>query len=113
MLLLAAALVAQPVLATVGALHDLSAHAGAPHPHADDLSRRVSVAEDTGSSPAQTDPLHVLLHISQCCGNASALLFPLIQTQRVVPLRTMRFSQDVVAVEHSYPHGPFRPPIAA
>lgn len=114
LLLLLLCLIAQPVLAAWGEMHELTAHADttgqdsaldhrAPHSHA---------AIDEDGSGGADDPNHALSHHAHCCGQPqlpflSQLPFPLFELTSTTPRPA---TTRPIAASHSAT--PFRPPIA-
>ncbi len=114
LLLLLLCLIAQPVLAAWGEMHELTAHADttgqdsalghrAPHPH-------TMIDEDRGGDAS--DPNHALSHHAHCCGQPqlpflSQLHMPLFKLTSTMPSPA---TTRPIAASHSAT--PFRPPIA-
>jgi hypothetical protein len=101
------AVLANPVLAAVGDLHESSGGA-AEHAQAFDDHGH---SNPSGSQEEGIDLLHALIHAAHCCGHLTAILSTPLLSHR--PL----FSDDVPASAFAAPHSPprtdhFRPPIA-
>ncbi len=113
LLLLLLCLIAQPVLAAWGEMHELTAHADttgqdsaldhrAPHAHA-------AIDEDRGGDAS--DPNHALSHHAHCCGQpqlpfVSQLPLPAFELSSTMPSPA---TSRPIAASHSAT--PFRPPI--
>jgi hypothetical protein len=114
LLLLLLCLIAQPVLAAWGEMHELTAHAEttgqdsaldhrAPHAH-------TTIEEGSGADAS--DPTHALSHHAHCCGQPqlpflSQLPLPLFEPASMMPSPA---TTRPIAASHSAT--PFRPPIA-
>ena len=113
LLLLLLCLIAQPVLAAWGEMHEMTAHADmagqdsaldhrAPHSH-------TTMDEDSGDDAG--DPIHALSHHAHCCGQPqlpflSQLPLPLFELTAMMP---QPGTTRPIAASHSAT--PFRPPI--
>ena len=113
LVLFAAGLVVQPVLAAAGEMHELAHDPSGTHahgPHADDVAAEMAAAGEQHPDEART--LHVLLHFAHCCGAATAML-PIVKT-----LPAMSLSDPLAVAEKPMPlqarlSTPFKPPIFA
>ncbi|MET0583169.1 MAG: hypothetical protein ABWY48_08095 [Pseudoxanthomonas sp.] len=104
--LLVFAVLANPVFAAVGDLHEFS-RGGADHAQALDAHDH----DDAGTHEEGTDLLHALTHAAHCCGHLTAIL-----STPLVPHASL-LSDDAPAPAFAAPHSPprtdhFRPPIA-
>lgn len=100
------ALVLQPVLAAVGELHEITAHAILDHAHGDDAHHDGSDDTHDGDSP-----LHALVHVAHCCTQASTAALPacagVLAPAPAAPLPVL-----TAGMRASAPDGDlFRPPI--
>lgn len=114
LLLLLLCLIAQPVLAAWGEMHELTAHAHATGqdsaldhraPHA-----YTTIDEDRGEDAS--DPNHALSHHAHCCGQPqlpflSQLPLPVFELTSMMPSPA---TTRPIAASHSAT--PFRPPIS-
>lgn len=106
-------LVVQPVLASMGELHELAHGLTETHLHAaggDDLSDELAAQEEDEDAAAQA--LHVVHHMAHCCGQgavaAPALRFELMSPEADAP-ESMLYARPLTAPRVA----PFRPPITA
>lgn len=108
--LLLLAVICQPVMASLGDLHEAAhgpdLHAAAHDPHG-----------DAGAMPAGDDAdrdslLHALMCASHCCGHAVAMPAVLAILPAVAPSRMLAAWPGQVVPPAPLAH-PFRPPIAA
>ena len=118
LLLLALSLTLQPVLAAVGELHELQAHAETAALHSDVATdhhdaRSGSSADDEAAPGEQgSDALHTLLHFAHCCGHSASLVPPGSGVNwSSLPDVAPDGNTGVVAVD-TRRCAPFRPPIA-
>lgn len=72
MLVFALCLMARPVLAAWGEMHELTAHAGSALTHADHDAPHAA-GTDAGD-PDSGNPAHLLLHHAHCCGHSTGLI---------------------------------------
>ena len=116
LLLFTAGTTLQPVLASLGELHELSDHqTGRPmhlgHAQSSVDHDHVSAAEDhAGDAP---EALHALLHFAHCCGQSGALGVPALNVPTTALEETAPSTCELPGVIHAPTHGPFRPPITA
>ncbi len=109
--LLLLAVLANPVLASLGDLHELgngSEHLHAISEHGGDAADHDHADGDAGEG----DLLHALMHASHCCGHLTAIVpapmrVPAMLLPVVVPVT------DTVPVPHTPPASLLRPPITA
>lgn len=104
----------QPVLASVGELHELAHDPSGMHSHglhADDIAaERVAerVPADTHGDEDSTT-LHVLLHFAHCTGQATATMLPGMRFAPVTATCPAMAQAQVVSQTRML--APFRPPI--
>ncbi|RNF82550.1 hypothetical protein [Montanilutibacter psychrotolerans] len=89
----------QPVLASLGELHELSHDPSGSHAHA--AHAGDAVAAETADGEGNPRALHVLLDFAHCCGQPTAM--PLSSPQ--MPM--------AIAASVALPMGPSQPPTAA
>lgn len=108
--LLLLAVICQPVMASLGDLHEAAhgtdLHAAASDPH-----------DDAGTAPAGDEGdrdslLHAVMCASHCCGHAVAMPAGMAMLPAVAPSRMRAAWPDQVLSPAPLAH-PFRPPIAA
>ncbi len=105
--LLLLAVLANPVFAAVGDLHQ-SGHGGAGHTQPVDAHAHD---EGAGHEEQDLDLLHALMHAAHCCGHLTAILSSAFVTR--APLRSASVPAPAFVVPHTAPRtDPFRPPIA-
>ena len=105
--LLMLAVLANPVFAAVGDLHEFS-RGSADHAQALDSHDH---ADKAGTQDEDIDLLHALMHAAHCCGHLTAILSTPFVAQASL------FSHGVPVSAFAAPHSPprtdhFRPPIA-
>jgi hypothetical protein len=105
--LLLLSLVVQPLLASMGEIHELGHAEGAEVAHAVELESHEDAAGDETQSPA-----HVLLHFAHCCGHPSVVAVSLIPMVAASWPERFVASADASALPRSFTGSPFRPPIA-
>lgn len=112
--LFALGIAAEPVLASLGALHALAhepagTHVVAHADHAGNVDEHRNAGEE--ADPDQADPLHALMHIAGCCGQSTATLMPAMG----LPPMTLAKATPVLAEPQlplqARPPALFRPPI--
>lgn len=109
--LIALGLVLQPVMATVGEMHELAHDPSGMHSHdlhADELDAELAAAGEQDQGEAKT--LHVLLHFSHCCGAAAAML-PIVKALPVMPLSGRLAIATTPILLQARLTSPFKPPI--
>lgn len=116
-------LVSQPVIASLGDLHELAhdaaaAHAGMVHAdhvhanhvdHGDSVDEELTAADEPANAPAGT--LHLLMHHAHCCGQSAMTALSAVAVVPVAPNGSrpaLPRSQRLLQAP-SFP--PFRPPI--
>jgi hypothetical protein len=106
-------LVAQPVLGSLGEMHDLAEHADSaggcidhklPHEHA---STTQADEHDSGG------PMHQLLHCTHCCGHSAGLASTDLPLPSFHWGATPPATQPAHSVVPAHAATPFRPPISA
>lgn len=83
--LFALGLVLQPVMATVGEVHEFAHDPSGTHAHdlhSDDKDAELAAAGEQDQDAAKT--LHMLLHFAHCCGAITALL-PVLKSIPAMP----------------------------
>lgn len=106
--LLLLAVLANPVLAAVGDLHEAT-RGVASHLHDTD---EHALADDAGDHDESGDLLHALMHAAHCCGHLSAIP----SRFAVLPVQVAHAALHVADVPARSSHIPslsLRPPIAA
>lgn len=105
------AVLANPVLASLGDLHELgngNGHLHAVNEHADASGGYAHDDADDGES----DLLHALMHASHCCGHLTAIVpAPMRVPAMVLPFATPAMA--TVPVAHAPRASLLRPPISA
>lgn len=129
--LFAIGLALQPLLASIGELHELVAHAATEHAHFDvaptaaeqhapaidgaaEFTRAAaSAASGDTAATSSPDALHALLHFAHCCGHtpAFALSAPIVVPLPIAALLPIMHAS--ARVDRGRALTPFRPPIAA
>nr|WP_295378641.1 hypothetical protein [Pseudoxanthomonas sp.] len=102
--------VAQPVMASVGGIHELG-HDGGLHSHAQAPAHADEDGGDDDGSGRGTGLLHALMHAMHCCGHAPAMPAATAAWQPIAPPDTMSFLHGVPAPTHRSDKL-LRPPIA-
>ena len=105
------AVLANPVLASLGDLHELGdggEHLHAVNEHADAGAGHQHVDGDADEG----DLLHALLHASHCCGHLTAIVPALIALPDMPPASAAPLA-DTVHLPPSRPASLLRPPILA
>ncbi|HZX81080.1 MAG TPA: hypothetical protein VFE72_09035 [Lysobacter sp.] len=109
--ILALAVLARPMLSSLGEMHELAHDPSGLHGAGAGASGHEHDTATTGNDAERTDTLHALLHFAHCCGQASA-----------VPLDArLRLPAGIAHARPMYPLDaalsrgrwatPFRPPI--
>ena len=111
--LFALGLALQPVLASLGGLHELAHDQAGAHAHADpsdDGNDESGAAESV--DPDRSGVLHTLMHFAHCCGSSTAALTAGL---RVLPVAlgavTPALAESQIPLQ-SRALAPFRPPIS-
>ncbi len=99
--------IAQPVMASVGGVHELG-HGGGLHSHVD---AQGNDEERGGESGKAGGLLHALMHATHCCGHAAAMPVAATTWQPLVPPDTTPFLHDAPVPTHRADKV-LRPPIA-
>lgn len=105
------AVLANPVLASLGDLHELgngNEHLHAVNEHADATTGHDHANGDAGEG----DLLHALMHASHCCGHLTAIV-PAPMRVPAMRLATMAPVMAAVPVGHAPRGSLLRPPITA
>ena len=109
--LLLLAVLANPVLASLGDLHELGSrgeHLHAVSEHGDAASGHEHADGEAGEG----DLLHALMHASHCCGHLTGIVAATYWLPLPLPATEAPAHVLVVQVQH-VPVNHFRPPIAA
>lgn len=104
-------LVLQPVLASMGELHELAHDPTGGHAHVDHgdaLADELSAADAEEKGTAVT--LHVLLHFAHCCGQSTTSI-PALQVVNCMPTAERPFPDLQQLPLHRRSFAPYRPPI--
>ena len=121
--LLVLGVLAKPVLASIGEVHELQHDPAGRHLHLDDDGRHLPVADDAraDSEPTTTRPagapsdgdglLHELLHFAHCCGQSPQSVPAVAATLPAAPGDTALATRTSVPAPRHHAHGVFRPPI--
>lgn len=112
--LLALGLCLQPVLAAMGEVHEVAAHAAQAathaHVHADlDVDPRTSDAQ----TPERESSLHLLLHFAHCCGQSASVLPALLPKLTATAGLLLHADAAPVLALSKRPNRLQRPPITA
>lgn len=102
--------VAQPVMASVGGIHELG-HGAGLHSHAQASAHADENERDGDESGKGTGLLHALMHAMHCCGHAPAMPAGIAIWQPIAPPDTTPFLHGVPAPTHRSDKL-LRPPIA-
>ncbi len=109
--LLLLAVLANPVFASLGDLHELGN--GSEHLHAVSDHGDAAAAHDHADGDAgESDLLHALMHASHCCGHLTAIV-PAVFAVPGMPPASAAPLADPVPVPPSRPASLLRPPIVA
>ncbi|MEQ4576488.1 MAG: hypothetical protein ABN502_16365 [Gammaproteobacteria bacterium] len=107
--LLVLAVLANPVLAAIGDLHEASRGSSA---HLHDAGAHALAGDPASGDDRAGDLLHALMHGAHCCGHLTALpssfMLPAALSPRAVPPRTSHPPHPSARIAST-----FRPPIAA
>lgn len=109
--LAALGLVLQPVMATVGEMHELAHDPSGMHSHdlhAEELDAELAAAGEQDQGGAKT--LHVLLHFAHCCG-ATAALLPVLEPIPPIPAPGRLAIRKAPIPPAAHLPSPFKPPI--
>lgn len=111
LLLLLLCLIAQPVLAAWGEMHELTAHADSTGVALDHRSPHAYTDVDDSGADDANDPIHALSHHAHCCGQPqlpflSQLPLPVFELTSMMPSPA---TTRPIAASHFAT--PFRPPI--
>jgi len=104
--------IAQPVMASVGGVHELG-HGGGLHSHADAEADDQGDEDERGGdeSGKAGGLLHALMHATHCCGHAPAMPVAATTWQPLAPADTAPFLHDA-PVPTRRADKLLRPPIA-
>lgn len=108
--LLALAMVLQPVMASVAEIHELAHDPTGGHAHvehADAVADELSIDEEEGAAVT----LHMLLHFAHCCGQSTSLI-PALQVVKPIPTAERPLLDLQQLPLHPRTFAPYRPPIA-
>lgn len=111
LVLFALSMALQPVLASMGEVHELAHDPTGGHAHVDHidtLADDFSAADDKEEGAAGT--LHTLLHFAHCCGQ-SATLIPALQVVNAMPTAEPPLLDMQQLPLHPRTFAPYRPPI--
>lgn len=109
--LFALGLVAQPVLAAAGEMHELAHDPSGMHSHAehaDDVDAELTATGEQNEEGAET--LHVLLHFAHCCGAAAAMV-PILNSIPALPVNGHLAIVETKILPQARLTSPFKPPI--
>lgn len=109
--LLAVCMIAQPVLAGIGELHEAFSHANQAAFHLEQAAHQHDAAETGDEEPADT--LHTLLHFAHCCGHSAAINPAPAGSQGIPGLDPRPVTLAVAPRVTQRTGAPFRPPIPA
>lgn len=120
--LLVLGVLAKPVLASIGEVHELQHDPAGRHLHLDDGDRHLPVADTRADSEPLTTPpvaptsdgdglLHELLHFAHCCGQSPQSVPAVVTTMPAAPGDTTLAARTSVPAPRHHAHGVFRPPI--
>ena len=113
LLLLLLCLIAQPVLAAWGDMHELTAHSSSTGAGLDHDALHSDTGTDEGETDPSGDPLHALSHHAHCCSQPQLpFLSPLPIAVYALPSITP-WPAKARAINASAFATPFRPPIQA
>ena len=107
-------LILQPVLASLGELHELAHDPSGLHSHSvqSDHSAMPSTLSSQGpQAAARTATLHVLLHFAHCCAQSSVVMTTGLAFVAGVPAASQPIEQRAQVVLPARPMALFRPPI--
>lgn len=99
----------QPVLASVGDIHELS-HGGAAHAVAEGDHAHEDDRLDSGDQEEAGNLLHALMHAGHCCGHAVAMPVS-VPTNAVIIEHTAAPAWHPISATVAPTSHPFRPPI--
>ena len=104
--------IAQPVMASVGGVHELG-HGGGLHSHVDADAVPDGEGHERGDdeSGKTRGLLHALMHATHCCGHAPAMPVAATIWQPLAPLDSVSFPHDAPVPTHRSDKL-LRPPIA-
>lgn len=112
--MLLCALLVNPVLASIGEMHELShqdyTHAHAAAAHAPEAAADAHAGTDTADDSDSF--LHVLMHASHCC-IAHPAVVPAAALPALAPATSVPCPQAAALPRRHFVSTPFRPPIAA
>lgn len=119
LLLLLLCLIAQPVLAAWGEMHELTAHPAATNQDAsaqdsslDHRTPHSHVTTDDHGGDDPGDPNHALSHHAHCCGQPQLPFLPQLPLPVFELTSTMPSPATSRPIAASHSATPFRPPIA-
>ncbi|HUH90548.1 MAG TPA: hypothetical protein VLZ76_07825 [Lysobacter sp.] len=107
-------LVVQPVLASLGELHELAHDPSGLHSHSvqSDHSAMPSIlSSQQPQAAARTATLHMLLHFAHCCAQSSVVMTTGLAFVAGVPTASQPTEQRAQVVLPTRPMALFRPPI--
>lgn len=112
LLALSLAMVLQPVLASVGEMHELAHDPSGMHSHELHPGDGVADFASTGEQDEEdSSTLHVLLHFAHCTGQATAAMLPWVGISATPATRPAMTQAQVVSQTRLF--APFRPPITS
>ncbi|MGH8083851.1 MAG: hypothetical protein ACREPV_01065 [Lysobacter sp.] len=113
LLVFALALLVQPVLASVGEVHELAHDPSGLHSHAEHPGDTAAEPASSGElGDEETSTLHLLLHFAHCCGHATAAPLATIKVAAPMPATQPAMTHAQV-ISQTLLFAPFRPPITA
>lgn len=111
--LFALSMMLQPVVASMGEIHEFAHDPVGHDAHAEHLG---STADEPADEPAESGTpatLHVLLHLAHCCGHSPAMAAPAL----VMPVPASMVASAATREPQAHPDirtlAPFRPPATA
>lgn len=100
-------LVAQPVLAAWGQVHEITVHPDSTSMGND----HAALGSDTAAGEGDRDPIHLLAHHAHCCGQPQLSVLPHLALPTFARVSTVRWVAAAQSVFPSHFATPFRPPI--
>ena len=101
----------QPVLASLGELHELAHDPTGGHAHVEHVDGASALDAIDQQESEQAGTLHVLLHFAHCCGQ-SATLLPALQMGQVIAAATSLWVSTSRLPVPARSLAPYRPPLS-